>query len=250
MKKDTYYFSHDFNANSDEKLLYLRSKFGMEGYGLYWYFIEKMHEANDSKLTCCLLDGIAFNLCYDPVKLKEFYNECIDLELFMTDGLKYWSDRVIRNKEQFDEKKKSKSIAGKRGMESRWNNTVITNDNTVITKHNKGKERKGKESKVNRDISNEEIVVNEKISNAPLLDQVKMSFVQNGGNQEMAEIFFNKHSATGWNINGNPIINFVSLIPNFILNYNKFNQSKPNQNGKSTSDEKFDFYKQYSDKFD
>ena len=156
MSKDTYYFPHDFNAGSDEKILYLRSKFGMQAYGLYWVLIEIMHESSDSKLTCNLIDGIAYQINVDITFLKEFYNECISIELFVTDGVKYWSERVLRNKELLYEKRNLKSIAGKKGMENRWKNKeVITNDNIVITEDNKVneskvKEIKGKEIKVNK----------------------------------------------------------------------------------------------------
>jgi hypothetical protein len=148
MSKDTYYFPHDFNAGSDEKILYLRSKFGMQAYGLYWVLIEIMHESSDSKLTCNLIDGIAYQINVDITFLKEFYNECISIELFVTDGVKYWSERVLRNKELLYEKRNLKSIAGKKGMENRWKNKeVITNDNIVITEDNKGNESKVKEIK-------------------------------------------------------------------------------------------------------
>jgi hypothetical protein len=151
MSKDTYYFPHDFNAGSDEKILYLRSKFGMEAYGLYWVLIEIMHESSDSKLTCNLIDGIAYQINVDITFLKVFYNECIAIELFVTDGVKYWSERVLRNKELLNEKRNLKSIAGKKGMENRWGNKKdITNDNIVITEDNKGNESKVKDIKVNK----------------------------------------------------------------------------------------------------
>ena len=113
----------------------------MEAYGLYWVLIEIMHESSDSKLTCNLIDGIAYQINVDITFLKEFYNECIAIELFVTDGVTYWSERVLRNKELLNEKRNLKSIAGKKGMENRWKNKeVITNDNIVITEDNKGKE--------------------------------------------------------------------------------------------------------------
>ena len=123
----------------------------MQAYGLYWVLIEIMHESSDSKLTCNLIDGIAYQINVDITFLKEFYNECIAIELFVTDGVKYWSERVLRNKELLYEKRNLKSIAGKKGMENRWKNKeVITNDNTVITEDNKGNESKVKDIKVNK----------------------------------------------------------------------------------------------------
>lgn len=123
----------------------------MEAYGLYWVLIEIMHESSDSKLTCNLIDGIAYQINVDITFLKVFYNECIAIELFVTDGVKYWSERVLRNKELLNEKRNLKSIAGKKGMENRWGNKKdITNDNIVITEDNKGNESKVKDIKVNK----------------------------------------------------------------------------------------------------
>ena len=160
MKNKSYYFSHDINAAYDEKILYLRSIYGMEGYGLYWYFIELLHQTQDSKLRCKLINGIAYQINIDITKLLQFYNTCIEAELFVTDGEFYWSERVLVNKEIQDEKRNLKSSAGKKGMEKRWGSSSyksdITEDNTVITEDNKRKESKVKESKVN----NKELFIN------------------------------------------------------------------------------------------
>jgi hypothetical protein len=153
MNNKSYYFQHDFNAANDEKILYVRSIYGMEGYGLYWYFIELMHQSQDSKLKCKLINGISYQLNIDIDKLLQFYNTCIDTELFVTDGDFYWSQRVLENKDLQEEKRKLKSFAGKKGMEKRWSsisyNDSITEDNTDITEYNKRKEIKGKEIKRN-----------------------------------------------------------------------------------------------------
>lgn len=149
MKKDAFYFPHDSNAHNDEKCLYIISKFGMTGYGLYWCWIEAMHEQADGKMTVKLIDGLPLRFKVDKELLLHFYNEAITIGLFVTDGVKYWSQRVLRNKDDFEEKRWKKSQAGKAGMQSRWgsHSTVITSDNTVITKHNKVEKSKVKKSK-------------------------------------------------------------------------------------------------------
>ena len=45
MKKETFYFSHDYNARNDTKILYMRQELGMEGYGIYWYLIEALADS-------------------------------------------------------------------------------------------------------------------------------------------------------------------------------------------------------------
>jgi len=56
---------------------------------------------------------------------------------------------------------------------------------------------------------------------------VVQTFKNNGGTDEMAEAFFNKHSATEWFISGSPIRNFATLIPGFITNWKKFEGDEP-----------------------
>jgi DnaD/phage-associated family protein len=152
MSKEAYYFSHDSNARNDEKILMLRAEHGMTGYGVYWILLEMMFESADSKLSLAKIKGIAVSFNVDVTLLKEIINTAISEQLFVSDGEKFWSESLIRRKEKFHDLKAKKSAAGKKGMAKRWgnkqiDNNVITDDNTVITKNNKGKESKEKESK-------------------------------------------------------------------------------------------------------
>ena len=47
MSKDAYYFSHDSNARNDQRLVKIRMKYGMEGYGIYFGIIEILREQRD-----------------------------------------------------------------------------------------------------------------------------------------------------------------------------------------------------------
>ena len=136
MKKDTYYFSHDYNARQDEKIAHYLSKVGMSGYGIYWLLIERMHQSESGKLTLKYLNGIAYADNIDITLLNTCYNIAIECELFVTDDKYFWSERVLKNKLELDEKRVKKSNAGKAGMQKRWakDNSVITNDNRTITK--------------------------------------------------------------------------------------------------------------------
>lgn len=59
MIKKTFYFSHDYNARNDEKIIRLISKEGWQGYGIYWAIIEKLYEADgylNEDYTCIAFD--------------------------------------------------------------------------------------------------------------------------------------------------------------------------------------------------
>jgi hypothetical protein len=152
--KEAYYFSHDANARQDEKILMLRAEHGWEGYGIYWALVEMMFEASDSALHHNKIRGIAVSYNINITVLESVINTCITEELFVSDGEKFWSDSLIRRKNKYQEIKEKKAEAGRKGMAKRWgkDNTVITDDNTAITKDNKGKESKVNKSKVNKNI--------------------------------------------------------------------------------------------------
>lgn len=157
MSKEAYYFSHDANARQDEKILMLRADHGWEGYGIYWALIEMMFENTDTALHHNKTKGISVSYNIDITLLEGVINTCITEDLFVSDGVKFWSETLKRRKGKFQELKEKKSAAGKKGMAKRWakeqenqekDNTVITEGNTVITENNKGKEKK--ERKLNK----------------------------------------------------------------------------------------------------
>lgn len=49
--KKSFYFPHDCNARNDERILAVRMKHGMEGYGVYFAIIEKLTESTDYMLV-------------------------------------------------------------------------------------------------------------------------------------------------------------------------------------------------------
>src|SRR5689334_20561193 len=128
--KDAYYFPHDSNARNDEKIVYLRCKHGIESYGLYWIIIEMMHDTAEGKLTLRLKDAIAWQYNFAIEKFQNVFNDFLESGLFITDGECYWSERVVRNLQQRNEKKLHNSLvrseAGKKGAEARWQK--IAND--------------------------------------------------------------------------------------------------------------------------
>jgi hypothetical protein len=155
MSKDTYYFSHDANARQDEKILMLRADYGWEGYGIYWALIEMMFENTETALHHNKTKGISVSYNIDITLLNGVINTCITEGLFVSDGDKFWSESLKRRKSKYKEMKEKKAEAGRKGMAKRWgkqenDNNVITDDNTVITKNNKGNEIKGNEIKLNK----------------------------------------------------------------------------------------------------
>ena len=106
------YFPHDFHARSE--LRDIRMRFGMEGYGFYWGFVEILHESGgyikESDLAAIAYDlKVSEELCNAVVKESGF---------FTVKKGKVTSDRVLRNLK----KRTEISEARKAAAETRWKN--------------------------------------------------------------------------------------------------------------------------------
>jgi len=147
MSKDTFYFSHDYNARNDEKIKLLIRKHGMNGYGIFWSIVEDLYNnANALRLD---FEGIAFDLRTDKDIVKSIIN---DFDLFVIEGGNFGSLSIQKRLEERNEKsKKAQTSALKR-----WANKRV-DANALQTQYecnaiNKGKERKEKEIKETEEI--------------------------------------------------------------------------------------------------
>jgi uncharacterized phage protein (TIGR02220 family) len=134
--KDTFYFSHDYNARADEKIKLLIRKHGIQGYGIYWSIIEDLYNnANALRMDC---EGIAFDLRVDEKVVKSIIE---DFDLFIIEGEDFGSMSVQRRLDERD----AKSRKARDSAKKRWNKDA--NALPTHSERNAIKERKGKESK-------------------------------------------------------------------------------------------------------
>jgi hypothetical protein len=154
MSKDTYYFSHDYNARTDEKIKLLIRKHGLRGYGIFWAIIEDLYNnANALRLDC---EGIAFELREDIETIKSVIQ---DFDLFQIKD-NYFGSLSVQDRLN---KRLGKSAKARESAFLRWNKSE-GNANAMQT-HSEGnaiKESKVKEKKVNikpRKISFEESTI-------------------------------------------------------------------------------------------
>jgi hypothetical protein len=143
MKHSTYYFSHDYNAHNDTKVLFLRQQLGMEGYGIYWYLIEQLAN-NNGKLPLTLIPVLAMQMHTTEVKVNAVITS---FELFIIEQNSFFSSRLnshLNLRTNLSEK-------GKLGAEKRWKNRVANGEGNA--KERKGKENKGNENKLNDNLN-------------------------------------------------------------------------------------------------
>lgn len=148
MAKESFYFSHDFSARNDPKLVKVLMKLGQEGKGVYWDLIEMLYE-QEGYLLLSECESYAFALRTDENCIARLIN---DFELFENDGVKFWSNSVLNR----INKRIAKSNKARDNANERWKNKDLNanasknNANALLDECNRNaiKESKVKESKV------------------------------------------------------------------------------------------------------
>jgi hypothetical protein len=151
--KDTFYFSHDYNARNDPKLIKLLMKLGQEGKGVYWDLIEMLYE-QDGYLKLNECESYAFALHTHCDLLNSVIR---DFDLFTVNNTVFYSESVLKRLE----KRRIISEKAVISANKRWKNANAMPTHSEGNAR-KGKERKGKENKIN---NNTDIIFPEKLNN-------------------------------------------------------------------------------------
>lgn len=120
MGKNNLYFSHDSNARNDEKILAVRMKLGVEGYGIYFMLLERLLES-DQYILIKDYNVIAFDLRVGSDKIKSVIED-FGLFAFTEDGKRFYSEGLINRMKPLENLRKQRSEAGKRSAEKRKTN--------------------------------------------------------------------------------------------------------------------------------
>lgn len=144
MSKEALYFTHDYGARNDPKMINLQIKHGMTGIGCYWCIVEMLfEEGGEIPLE---YERIAFALRLDTNVIKSIIE---DFGLFVFEENMISSKSVIKRIEIRNEK----SLKAKESVNHRWdkykrntnesiNDTNINKIDTNVLKNDTIKERK------------------------------------------------------------------------------------------------------------
>lgn len=144
--KETFYFSHDYNARNDWKLVKVMMKYWVTGIGVYWCIIEMLYE-EWWYLNVNEYERITFELRTQENIVKWVVE---DFWLFKQDKKNFWSNSILdRLKERQEKSDKARESIQKRWDKKKKENTNVlqTNYDSNTIKERKRKEIKEKESK-------------------------------------------------------------------------------------------------------
>jgi hypothetical protein len=187
LKKETFYFSHDYTAKSDEKIKNLIYEFGYEGYGIYWSLIEELYQNANALQTN--YKRIAFDMRVDENKVQSIIE---NFDLFVVENGFFGSLSVQRRLDMRNEK----SNKARESAQKRW----IKDANALPTQSDSNaiKESKVKENK-------------RKVFIKPTIQDIKNEFPTFN-----AEHFFNYYESNGWMIGRNKMKDWRATVKNWM----------------------------------
>lgn len=122
MAKETFYFSHDYSARNDPKLVKVLMRLGQSGKGVYWDLIEMLYE-QEGYLLINEIEAYAFSIRVDQDIILKLIS---DFDLFEQDKDYFWSPSVLRRLEE----RAAKSKTAKDNAEKRWGKPAPKNNGT------------------------------------------------------------------------------------------------------------------------
>lgn len=196
LKKETFYFSHDYTARSDEKIKNLIYDFGYQGYGIYWALIEELYQNANALQTN--YKRIAFDMRVDENTIKSIIEK---FDLFIVENEFFGSLSVQRRLDM----RNDKSNKARESAQKRW--TKDANALQTQSDSNAIKESKLKESKRKGFVK-------------PTIEEIKKEFQTFN-----AEHFFNYYESNGWMVGRNKMKDWKATIKNWIAkDYNQQTQ--------------------------
>ena len=219
MKSNTYYFSHDYNAANDTKILFLRHQLGMEGYGIYWYLIEQLANAG-GKLPLELIPVLAMQMHCTDVKVN---GVLMNFGLFTIESGEFWSERLAHHLEL----RLKLSESGKNGAINRWANRGAIGEGNA-------KKSKGKEIKKNKVIKGKVLPILFRDSIYNDIEVFSQSFI--GTQYESANFNFYYEKVKNWSDSkNNKKVDWIATTKNWMADdmaNNKFIDINFNPNAK------------------
>lgn len=220
--KEAYYFRHDCNARNDQKIIALRIRHKMEGYGIYWSIIEMLRE---SASYMCTTDYniVAFGLHVGAEKIKSIVED-FGLFEFTQDGKYFYSKRLLKDMQVRDDISETRRKAINKRWDKKNDNQQDKRkeDTNAIQMYNtcntiKEKERKEYNISTSNEVENiEKEIIKEKAAKRtafvpPTLTEVQ-EYISEKGFAIDAEHFIDFYTSKGWMVGANKMKDWRAAV--------------------------------------
>jgi hypothetical protein len=230
---DTFYFSHDYNARTDDKIKQLIRKHGMLGYGIFWAIVEDLYQNANAMRTDC--DGIAHDLHTHTDIVKSIL---YDFDLFIHDDDKFGSLSIQKRLNE----RKDKSVKARESANKRWNKNDDANAMRPQCDRNA---HKVQESKV-KEIINTDTNVSVKRFTPPTHGDVIQYAQETGkGSRAAPGEFHDYYTSNGWKVGKNGMKDWRAAYRKWVTNEKKYETNqRTNQNTETPQQRKERIYRE------
>lgn len=195
------WFKHDSNAHTDAKLKKVRHKYGITGYGLYWYCVELIAgSVEKTNITFHLEEDaeiIALEWSLDRLKVEEIMGYFVEINLFEHTGDKITCLKLAKRLD--DTNSKNPQI-----RQIIDNLSLSNSDKLRVTPSNSDKLRKSP-PRLDKNRLDKDTAENSPLAVTPELADVLL-FAKEKNSRVDCQEFWYHYEANGWtNKDGNPI---------------------------------------------
>jgi hypothetical protein len=201
MAKDAYWFRHDSNARNDQKMVMLRAKHGISGYGAYFMLIEILRESEGYKILAnqMLEPSLAFATGCQADFIKTWLADCLEYGLLTTDGVYIWSESLLRRLESYEGISRLRSEAGRLGGLAKAGKCQANAKHLVSEENRVEESRVEKKERTDRRFA------------PPALDEVKAYCLERKNSVDPSK-WLSFYEANGWKVGRNPMKDWKASI--------------------------------------
>lgn len=109
--KTTEWFRHDANAHTDPKVMRLLSLGGLAAYGLWWYVVELLRQADGYRIDCECIEHI----CRTQGADRALFDHLVTCGLIVVECDHFFSRSLVERMEAFDEIREKRRNSGRIG---------------------------------------------------------------------------------------------------------------------------------------
>lgn len=227
--KETYYFSHDYEAQYDPKLQEVVMMHGLAGIGAYWCIVERLY-MQGGVLPLKVCKSIAFAYHAECSFIESIVK---DFELFENDGEVFWSKSINKRLEKRNQIAESRKKAALTRWKSKSNAKNESNEDANAEQmyanamQNDANKIKVKESKVNTTLvevttknttlsstkvsSEKEKCKKKNFFAKPTIEEVRQ-YIRERNSDVDAERFWNFYESKDWMVGRNKMKDWKACV--------------------------------------
>jgi len=221
------WFKHDADAHTDAKLKKVKHKYGIVGYGLYWYCIELIAGKIDKNNISFSLEEdaelIAMEWNLDQLKVQDMMTFMVSLELFEENNGRITCLKLAKRLD--DTNSKNPEI---RGIISRLSGNNQSHSESVGETPSNSDQTRLEENRLDKNIREKNKEETKPKPQKRFVPPTIEECIEYSQDTHQSEMFYNYYESNGWKVGKNKMANWKASLTNWIKRSREYkNQNQP-----------------------